>query len=107
MVSLGVGLEDSIMDRFTQSGMFDSITVTSAPIGGRLGGFGGRGSRRGGGGAAARASAMPQTASTKADTEHLQLDDDAVTKIAALADVKTVYPNIRCRCRSPTRTTQS
>jgi putative ABC transport system permease protein len=93
MVSLGVGLEDSLMNRFTQSGMFDSITVTSAPIGGRLGGIGNRG-RRGGGGAAARANATAQ-AETKAETKHLQLDDDAVTKIAALADVKSVYPNIR------------
>ena len=64
MVSLGVGLEDSIMSRFSQSGMFDSITVTSAPIGGRIGGLGARG-RRGGGGGAARGNAPARAEATR------------------------------------------
>ena len=46
MVSLGVGLQDQLVSRFTKSGMFDSITVTSMPVG-RIGGPGGRrGGRR-------------------------------------------------------------
>ncbi len=69
MVSLGVGLEDQLMGRFMQSGMFDSITVTTAPIGGRMGGFGNRG-RRGGG--AARAGAERPDAARLAPAVRLQ-----------------------------------
>ena len=99
MVSLGVGLEDSLMSRFAQSGMFDSITVTASPIGGPIANFGargrrGRGAANGRGAAPNRAEAIPND-DTKPETKRPQLDDEAVTKIAALADVKTVYPNIR------------
>ena len=33
MVSLGVGLQEQIVGRFTQSGMFDSITVMPRSVG--------------------------------------------------------------------------
>ena len=41
MVSLGVGLQDQFVDRFTRSGMFDSINVLP-----RMGEFGGTGAAR-------------------------------------------------------------
>src|SRR3954468_16000100 len=54
MVSLGVGLEDQLIARFTKSGMFDAVTVLSGgdrPGGlvalGRGRGFGRRGFGRG------------------------------------------------------------
>jgi putative ABC transport system permease protein len=93
MVSLGVGLQDQVVGRFLQSGVFDSITVVP---GGELGaagaflngrgrgglraGFGGRGSGSGSGSA--------QTPSPK-------LDEEAVKQISAMDDVREVYPNIR------------
>src|SRR3954469_23487759 len=51
MVSLGVGLQDLFIGRFTKSGMFDSITVLSGgDLPGALAGGGrGRGGQRGGG----------------------------------------------------------
>ena len=52
MVSLGVGLQDQLVDRFTKSGMFDSITVTTMSLG-RAGGPAGRMAGRG------RATATP------------------------------------------------
>lgn len=87
MVSFGVGLEESLMSRFTQSGVFDSVTVF--PASERLGGFVGVGARgrRGGAGAAP---ATPQS-----DAKHPDLDDDMIAKIGALPDVKAVYPVIR------------
>ena len=47
MVSLGVGLQDQFVGRFTKSGMFDSITVMPGSVGQVTFGPGGRG--RGGG----------------------------------------------------------
>lgn len=87
MVSLGVGLEDQFVDRFTQSGMFDSITVMSADVG-RLGAPGGRGRRGGGRGRAG--AAMDQSA-----TDERRLDDQAIARIGELANVKSVYPTVR------------
>src|SRR5207245_3970574 len=57
MVSLGVGLQDQIIGRLLQSGVFDAITVTSPSLlgvpGALLAGRGGlRGGQRGRGGAA-------------------------------------------------------
>ncbi len=102
MVSLGVGLEDQIVGRFTQSGMFDSITVTTTPIG-RIGGMGGRG-RRGGNGGRGAPNAGRQTADgavpdlaggPAAEAPRVRLDDDAIAKMAALPHVKDVHPNLR------------
>jgi putative ABC transport system permease protein len=107
MVSLGVGLEDQVMGRFTQSGVFDSITVTPMSNAPRRLPFGGR---RGGGGAAGRGAAARGTATVDRpaadsvadptqdavpDTPRAKLDDDAVARIAALPNVKFVQPMIR------------
>lgn len=80
MVSLGVGLQETFVSRFTQSGLFDAITVLSP---GDLPGFaaGGRGGR---GGRGRRADAGPRK----------QLDDKAIAEIAALPNVRDAYPNI-------------
>jgi putative ABC transport system permease protein len=88
MVSLGVGLEEQTVGRFMSSGVFDAITVFPAQAGGRFGAFGGRGAGRGG----ARGR---QGGDTTPDTPRKPLDDDAIAAIAALPDVKEVYPNIR------------
>ena len=59
MVSLGVGLQDQLVGRFTKSGMFDTVTVMQrvrsvpedvATLGGARGGRGGGFGRRGFGG---------------------------------------------------------
>ena len=57
MVSLGVGLQDQFVGRFTKSGVFDAITVTPGQDlpGFMAGGRGGRGGRRGGFGSQRRA----------------------------------------------------
>lgn len=87
MVSLGVGLQDQFIDRFTKSGVFDSITVLSPsdlPGGfARLGGTGGRGfgDRRGGRAGVAGGS-------------H-DLTDETIRDLASLPHVQDVYPNIR------------
>jgi putative ABC transport system permease protein len=83
MVSLGVGLEQQTIGRFTAAGVFDSITVTPAPIT-RLGGRGfGRGGQRGRGQAA------------EPTTPPAALDEEALAKIRALPDVKEAYNNVR------------
>lgn len=107
MVSFGVGLEDQLVGRFTQSGMFDSITVTTMPIGraggagfgmGRRGGMSGRGAGRQGSGVGRGTSGagLPDVAAGGGpETPRVRLDDEAVAKIAALAHVKSVHPNFR------------
>ena len=86
MVSLGVGLQDQFVGRFTKSGMFDSITVLpGADRPGFMMGGRGRGGRRGfGSGNAASA-----TENTR------ELTDEAMKELAALDQVKDVYPNLR------------
>ena len=91
MVSLGVGLQEQVVGRFLQSGVFDSITVTNPSILGAAAqiiaarGRGGlRGDLNGRGGTAG----APQVPPPK-------LDDDALKQIAALDDVREVYPNLR------------
>src|SRR5262245_31253969 len=97
MVSLGVGLQDQLVDRFTKSGMFDSITVTAMPIG--------RGgpARRGGRGRAAATpapsatptpSVTPTPSATPAPAP-VRLDDEAIKKLSELPSVKAVYPMLR------------
>ena len=90
MVSLGVGLEDQLVGRFTKSGMFDSINVLPGSVGqinfgpggrGGRGGFGRRGFGRNGAGAA------PDNAR--------EVTDDALKELAAMPSVKDVYPNLR------------
>jgi putative ABC transport system permease protein len=85
MVSLGVGLQDQFVGRFTKSGMFDAITVMP---GGDLSGAamgGGRGSGRRGFGKNPTLAAEPSR----------DINDAALAELAALPGVRTVYPQIR------------
>src|SRR5262249_56960328 len=79
MMSLGVGLQDQFVGRLMKSGLFDSITVLQAADlpGALAGGLRGRGNPR----------------SSKRPAR--MLDDDAIKAIAALPEVKEVYPNFR------------
>ena len=65
MVSLGVGLQDQFVDRFTRSGMFDSINVLPGNLDPR--GLGGRGRGRG---------AQPNASAGQDTTPRKPLDDD-------------------------------
>ena len=99
MVSLGVGLQDQLVDRFTKSGMFDSITVTTMPLG-RAGGPGGRLGGRGRVGATPAPSATPTPSVTPAPSATpapaaVKLDDEAIRKLSELPSVKAVYPMLR------------
>src|SRR5439155_26860288 len=86
MVSLGVGLQEQIIGRLFQSGVFDSITVISpaqlgvpgALIAGGRGGL--RNATRGGG-------TTPPPGP--------KLDEDALKQISSLAYVGEAYPNLR------------
>jgi putative ABC transport system permease protein len=85
MVSLGVGLEDQLVGRFTKSGMFDSITVM--PGSDRPGVLmGGRGRGRSGFG---RGSGAVPTENTR------ELTDEALAELAAMDQVTGVYPSLR------------
>ena len=75
MVSLGVGLQDQFVDRFTRSGMFDSITVL--PVQRELDGVLGSGRRRPG------------------EIPRKPLDDSTIAELSALEHVREVYPSIR------------
>ena len=99
MVSLGVGLQDQLLSRFMQSGVFDAITVTSptgnglaAVLGGGGRGFaarGGRGAQAGRGGATDAAGQTPRRPAPPV------IDDAAIAKLRALDNVKDVYPSVR------------
>jgi putative ABC transport system permease protein len=91
MVSLGVGLQEQVVGRFLQSGVFDSITVSSPGLLGgpgallASGGRGGlRGQLQGRGGRGGNAEAPAP-----------KLDDAALSQIAALENVQEVYPTFR------------
>ncbi len=87
MVSLGIGLQDQVVGRFTQSGLFGSITVTSqADLPGGLAQLGQRGGLRARG---ARGEGTPTGRS------EVKLDDDAIKRISALQNVREVTPNLR------------
>jgi putative ABC transport system permease protein len=96
MVSLGVGLEDQLVGRFTKSGMFDTVTVMSASdrpggvatLGGARGGRGGGFGRRGFGGGR-------QTAAASPDAPVKELTDETLKELAALPNVRDVYPSLR------------
>src|SRR5215470_12836593 len=89
MISLGVGLQDQVVGRLMQSGVFGSITVTT--ISNLPGPFAQLGSRgvfaRGRSGSAGRTDPGP--------AQPAKLDDDALKRLAALDNVRDVYPNIR------------
>jgi putative ABC transport system permease protein len=92
MVSLGVGLEDQLVGRFTKSGMFDAITVLSGAdrpgglvaVGRGRGGFGRRGFGRGG----------PATAASP-EIPAKDVTDETLKELAVLPGVRTVYPTMR------------
>jgi putative ABC transport system permease protein len=85
MVSLGVGLQEQVIGRFTRSGMFDAITVMSGrDVPGGMAQLGGVG-RRGGRGRQGKAAESPRR----------DLNDEALKEIAALEHVRDVYPNLR------------
>ena len=96
MVSLGVGLQDQFVGRFTKSGVFDAITVTPgqdrAGFAGAL--AAGRGGRRTGFGARRRAQRSDQP-SPEAAAMRTDLNDDTIKELAALDQVRDVFPNIQ------------
>jgi putative ABC transport system permease protein len=82
MVSLGVGLQDQLVGRVLQSGLFDSITVVSPSL---LGAAGAAMAARGRGGLSAGTASAPAA----------RLDDAALQQFSAMENVREVYPNIR------------
>jgi putative ABC transport system permease protein len=88
MVSLGVGLQDQFVGRFTKSGMFDAVTVLPGQVSLGTGplGRGAANARRFGG----RRSIGGPTGTVRTD-----LNDGTVKELAALQGVRDVYPNIR------------
>lgn len=93
MVSLGVGLQDQVVGRFLQSGVFDSITVVPA---GELGGAGAFLNGRGRGGLRAEFGGRGSgSGSGSAQGPPPKLDEEALKQISAMKEVREVYPNIR------------
>ncbi|MEO8076929.1 MAG: FtsX-like permease family protein [Acidobacteriota bacterium] len=98
MVSLGLGLQDQFVGRFTKSGVFDAVTVMSVGdqpgVAMRMGRRGSFGRARGGGprGAGPRGDGG---APAQPDQPPPPLDDEAMKTLAALDHVKEVYPNLR------------
>jgi putative ABC transport system permease protein len=87
MISLGVGLQDQVVGRFTQSGLFGTITVTpQADLPGGLALLGQRGGIRALG-------ARGESAPTK--RSEVALDDDAIQRISTLPKVREVTPDLR------------
>jgi putative ABC transport system permease protein len=92
MVSLGVGLQDQFVSRFTKSGLFDTITVTPGQdIPGGLATLA-RGGRRGFG---ARRRPERVAPSSNATPLRSELTDDTMKELAALEGVTEVYPSVR------------
>ena len=96
MVSLGVGLQDQFVGRFTKSGVFDAITVTPGQDRpGCAAGLGrARGGRRTGFGARRRAEHAAQAA-PDAPALRTDLNDETIKELATLEQVRDVYPNIQ------------
>lgn len=95
MVSLGVGLQDQFVSRFTKSGLFDTITVT--PGQDLPGGFAQltRATTGRGFGARRRAEQAAKRASRDEPPARADLNDATITELAKLEGVKEVYPNLR------------
>ena len=96
MVSLGVGLQDQFVGRFQKSGMFDAITVMSAsdrPGGLATLGGGARGGR--GGGFGRRGAGAGRSGPASADGTARELTDETLQELAALPNVREVYPSLR------------
>ncbi len=86
MVSFGVAMQDQVLGNLLRSGVFDSITVTSAP---RAGGQ--RGRR--GGDALERARSAADSA--RQAGPRVPLDDAALKRFAAIPGVREVFPDVR------------
>jgi putative ABC transport system permease protein len=89
MVSLGVGLQEQLVGRFLDSGLFDVVTVMpqTSSIGRALGGRVGAGRRDRG--------PLPVPAPAgAAEPAARPLDDQAITEILKLPDVKDASPTI-------------
>ena len=111
MVSLGVGLQEQFVGRFTNAGLFDVITVTSTrqSIGGQMFGRGRgrgpipfgqgasavRGARAEGPGTGREGTPDPNASPPTPDPPLPPLDDAALGRLAALPQVRDVFPNIR------------
>jgi putative ABC transport system permease protein len=89
MVSLGVGLQEQLVGRFLDSGLFDVITVMpqSSSIGRALGG-------RLGGGRRDRSPAPPPAATGAPEPAARPLDDHAISELLKLPDVREASPTI-------------
>ena len=86
MVSLGVGLQDQFVDRFTRSGMFDSVNVLPGSARVTIGPGGrGRGPVPFGQREVSRAEAGPAK----------EINDETLAELAALEQVREVYPSMR------------
>lgn len=95
MVSLGVGLQDQFVSRFTRSGLFDTITVTPGQdLPGGLAQLT-RATTRRGLGARRRAEQAPKKASPDDPPPRADLNDATIGELAKLEGVKEVYPNVR------------
>jgi putative ABC transport system permease protein len=88
MMSLGVGLQDQVLGRFLQAGVFDSITVIPT---GELGAAAAFAAGRGGFRPPPRGGGLPGNPQQPGP----KLDDAALKQIAALDSVREVYPNVR------------
>jgi len=93
MVSLGVGLQDQFVSRFTKSGLFDTITVTPGQdLPGGLAQIA-RAGRRGFG--ARRRAEQAAKASPDDPPPRSDLNDATIKELGSLTGVKDVYPSLR------------
>ena len=90
MVSLGVGLQEQLVGRFLDSGLFDVVTVLpqTSPIGRAFAG------RMGGGQRDRSPVPPPAPAGAAAPAAARPLDDQAISEILKLPDVKDASPTI-------------
>jgi putative ABC transport system permease protein len=89
MVSLGVGLQDQVVGRFLQAGVFDAITVVNpSELGFAAALAEGRGGLRPG---ARGRGGLPGTPQPPA----VRLDAAALKQISEMENVRDVYPNVR------------
>ncbi len=82
MISLGVGMQEQLVGRFLRSGVFDSITVF--PTGSQFG----RNLRR-------MTKKSGDSKNAGPEKPKPVLDEAALKRLAALENVKEVYPNLR------------
>jgi putative ABC transport system permease protein len=95
MVSLGVGLQDQFVSRFTKSGLFDTITVTPGQdLPGGLAQLT-RATTGRGFGARRRAEQAARKASPDDPPPRADLNEGTIAELAKLEGVKEVYPNLR------------